>query len=239
MMRMSFAAALLAAAAVPAATPAAAQIFQAPSHTISGTRLDVVATGEVNRVPDMVRINAGVMTQAPTASEAIRANAEQMRTMRAALRRAGVAERDIQTSTINLHPQYRHIDNQPPQFTGYQAHNAVDVRFRDIANAGRIIDALVAAGANQINGPMFEIERPEPALDEARTKAIEIARERATLYARSLGMRVKRILSVSEAGPAMPMPVMARAANFDVSGTNIAPGQQTLTASVSVSFELE
>jgi hypothetical protein len=238
MTRKIFAAALIA-AALPLAAPAAAQTLQLPVQAVTGTRLDVVATGEVTRVPDIVRINAGVMTQAPTASEAIRANAEQMRTMRAALREAGVAERDIQTSTLNLHPQWRHDENRAPIFTGYQAHNAVNVRFRDIANAGRIIDALVAAGANQIDGPMFEIEEPEPALDEARTRAIEIARNRATLYANALGMRVKRILSVSEAGAAMPVPMMARVANMEVSGTNIAPGQQTLSASVTVTFELE
>src|SRR5688572_19957009 len=144
---------------VAAAAPAAAQPAQvAQVVPISGTRLDVVAAGEVNRVPDVVRINAGVMTQAPTASEAIRQNADQMRSMRAALQRAGVAERDIQTSSLNLHPQWRHTENRLPEFSGYQAHNMVNVRFRDIANAGRIIDALVEAGANQIDGPMFEID---------------------------------------------------------------------------------
>jgi uncharacterized protein YggE len=86
---------------------------------------------------------------------------------------------------------------------------------------------------------MFEIERPETALDEARTQAIEVARNRANLYARALGMRVKRILSVSEAGAAMPGPVMGRLATMDVAQTNIAPGQQTLASSVTVSFELE
>src|SRR5688500_8753486 len=128
MIRTSIAAALMAAAALPLAAPAFAQVVQVPVQAVNGTRLDVVASGEVSRVPDIVRINAGVMTQAPTASEAIRANAEQMRTMRAALRQAGVAERDIQTSSINLQPQWRHVENQPAQFTGYQAHNAVNVR---------------------------------------------------------------------------------------------------------------
>jgi uncharacterized protein len=236
MKRLILAAALLSAAA-PISFPAAAQTAQV--QAINGTRLDVVATGEVSRVPDIVRINAGVMTQAPTASEAIRQNAEQMRGMRAALQRAGVAERDIQTSSINLHPQWRHMENRLPEFSGYQAHNMVNVRFRDIANAGRIIDALVAAGANQIDGPMFEIERPETALDEARTRALEVARERANLYARSLGMQVRRIISVSEAGAMMPMAVMGRMMAQDAAATNIAPGQQTLAVNLTVSFELQ
>ena len=89
--------------------------------------------------------------------------------MRAALRAAGIADRDIQTST-NLNPNYRYAENQPPQLVGYQAVNEVSVRFRDIAKTGAILDALVAQGANQINGPTLTIERPEAALDEARPR---------------------------------------------------------------------
>lgn len=235
--RMTLAALL--ALALPQAAPAAAQ--SAAAQALAGTRLDVVATGEVARVPDIVLINAGVTTQAATASEAIRANAVQIDSMRAALRRTGVADRDIQTSSVNLSPEWRHVENRSPQFIGYRAHHMVNVRFRDVANAGRILDALVAAGANEINGPTFEIERPETALDEARTRALADARTRADLYARSLGMRVRRILSVSEAGAAMPGPVpfarrdMAQSA----SATNIVLGEQALSVSLTVSFELE
>src|SRR5688572_18962402 len=162
-MRMKFAAALLLLAAGPAAV---AQ--PAPSAATQGTRLDVVATGEVTRIPDIVRINAGVVTQAPSAVEAIRQNAARMERVRAALARAGVAPRDIQTSNINLQPDYRYAENQPPQLIGYRASNEVNVRFREIADSGRILDVLVAEGANQINGPNLGLDRPEAALDEAR-----------------------------------------------------------------------
>ena len=225
---------------IAAAAPAAAQPAQVVP--VSGTRLDVVATGEANRVPDIVRINAGVMTQAPTASEAIRQNAQKMESLNAALRRAGVADRDIQTSSINLHPDWRHVENGTPELIGYRANNQVSVRFRDIRNAGRILDALVAAGANQIDGPMFMIERPEEGLDEARQLALRNARARADLYARALGMRVKRILSVSEAGMGYmpPQPVMMRAMDAaQAASTQIVPGEQTLATSLTVSFELE
>ena len=226
-------------AALLAAAPAAAQ--QPPEiRAIDGTRLDVVATGEATRVPDIVRINAGVSTQAPTATEAIRQNAARMESVRAALRRAGVAERDIQTSAINLYPDWRHIENRTPELIGYRAQNQVNIRFRDIANAGRILDALVAAGANEINGPSFEIEQPEAALDEARMEALANARARAELYARALGMRVRRVLSVSEAGMGAmpPRPVMMREMAAQ-DATRIVPGEQSLIASLTVSFELE
>ena len=232
------------AAALTAAVPAAAQpVTVTPAMPVTGTRLDIVATGEVNRVPDTVRITAGAMTQAPTATEAIRQAAARMESIRSALRRAGVEDRDIQTSAINLSPEWRYVENRTPEFVGYRAHNTVNVRFRDIANAGRILDALVEAGANQIDGPMLYIERPEAALDEARTRALTIARQRAELYARSLGMRVKRILSVSEAGMGYmppPQPAMAEMrAQAGDAATRIDPGEQTITASLTVSFELE
>lgn len=236
---LMMAASLAAMAAATAAAPAAAQ--EAQVRAISGTRLDVVAQGEVTRVPDIARIQAGVMTQAETATEAIRQNAARMEAVRAALRRAGIADRDIQTSTINLQPSYRYAENQPPQLVGYQAQNQVMVRFRDIADTGRILDALVAQGANQINGPMLEIDRPEAALDEARTRALAVARQRADLYARALGMRVARVLSVSEAGgfSAPPRPVMMERAMAQDASTQIDPGEQTLSVALTVSFELE
>ena len=90
----------------------------------------------------------------------------------AALKRAGVADRDIQTSNVNLNPEYRYPENQAPQLTGYTASNQLTIRFRDIRSSGKILDALVSEGANQINGPNLIVDKPEAALDEARAKAI-------------------------------------------------------------------
>ncbi len=214
-----------------------------PAYLPEGTRLDVIATGEVTRVPDIARINAGVVTQAPTATAAIEQNARRMTAVRAALRRAGIADRDIQTSTVSLNPEYRYVENQSPQLVGYRAGNEVTVRFRDIANTGRILDALVAQGANQINGPMLTLDKPEAALDEARTAALRTAQARADLYARAMGKRVRRVLSVSEAGMGYqpvprPMAVEARGA-ADMAATKIDPGEQTISISLTVSYELE
>lgn len=223
-----------------AAAPFTAALAQQP--TVEGTRLDLVATGEVSRVPNLVRIGTGVVTQAPTASAAIAQNAQQMAAVRAALKRAGIADGDIQTSALNLNPEYRHDNNRPPALIGYRASNEVSVRFRDIANTGKIIDALVAQGANQINGPMLSIDKPEAALDEARTAALQKARARAEVYARTLGKRVGRIISVSETGGQFrPVAMMRQAggAAMDVSATSIEPGEQTLSVSLSVSFELD
>jgi len=240
-MRNLILAAALAASALPLA-PAASQT-QPATIILDGTRLDVVATGEVTRVPDVARITAGVVTVAPTATAALAQNATQMASVRAALKRAGIADRDIQTSSINLYPDYRQ-DQQGnnPQIVGYRASNEVSVRFRDIAATGKILDALVAQGANQINGPMLAIDKPEAALDEARTQALANARARAELYARALGKKVGRILSISEAGAnyAPPVIMMRQAARGNVAdSTSVDPGEQSVAVSLSVSFELE
>ena len=224
--------------------PHVAQAQTLPVAAISGTRLDVLATGEVTRVPDIARINAGVVTVAPTATGAIEQNATRMASVRAALRRAGVEDRDIQTSSINLNPEYRYVENQPPVLTGYRAGNEVTVRFRDIRNTGKILDALVAQGANQINGPMLGLDKPEAALDEARTAALATARRRADIYAGALGKRVGRILSVSESGNyGGPRPMMdaitVTGSSRGAAKTEIDPGEQTVAVSLAVSFELE
>ncbi|WP_116092418.1 SIMPL domain-containing protein [Sphingomonas crusticola] len=222
--------------ALLAATPALADVTTTP---IAGTELDVSATGIATRTPDLMVINAGVVTQANKAGEAMRANAAAMTTTEAALKRAGVADRDIQTQSINLQPQYRYGDNVPPVLTGYQASNRVSVRLRDLNNAGSVLDALVAAGANQIDGPTLSVDRPESALDEARAKALAIARTRAELYAKAAGLRVRRIVRISESDGAPPVVrpmMMSRAKAADA--TPVEAGEQELTVTLSVVFEL-
>ena len=235
------AAASLAAAALPAA--ADAQQAAAITQTIAGTRLDVSATGEVTRVPDLAVINAGVVTRAATAGGAIQQAATRMARVREALRQAGIADRDILTSNISLEPQYTYANNQPPKLNGYAATNQLSIRFRDIENTGKILDALVKEGANQISGPNLTIDKPEAALDEARGKAVAAARARADLYARSLGMRVVRVVSVSESGGSYPvpppMPMYARAEAAQAADSKIEAGEQKLQVNLAVTFELQ
>ena len=236
--------AAIAIAAVTAPAVAGAQVQAVPVQVpvVTGTRLDVSATGEVTRVPDIAIISAGVQTLQPTASAAIEQNAARMERVRAALKRAGIEDRDIQTSSLSLNPEYQYDQNRPPRLTGYRATNTVNVKFRDLKATGAILDALVAEGANQISGPNLTIDKPEAALDEARAKAIANGRARADLYARALGMRVVRLISVSEAGahnvpPPMPM-VQMMAERSGAADSKIDPGTQQLQVGVTMSFEL-
>ena len=236
-MKNAIVAALMVGAALLPSAAAAQQITQ----TIAGTRLDVNATGEVTRVPDIAIITAGVVSRSATASAALQDSADRMQRVLAALKRAGVADRDIQTSNVGLNPEYRYENNQPPQLVGYTATNTVSVRFRDIRSSGKILDALVAQGANQINGPSLTLDKPEAALDEARARAVETGRARAELYARSLGLHVVRIVSVSDSGGAYapPPPVPMMMARAEKASTSIEPGEQKLQVNLAMTFELQ
>jgi hypothetical protein len=222
-------------------SPAAAQ-QSTINQTIAGTRLDVSATGEVTRVPDVAIVTAGVVSRSSTATGALQDTADRMQRVLAALKRAGVDDRDIQTSSVSLNPEYRYVENQPPQLIGYTASNNVTVRFRDIRNSGKILDVLVGQGANQISGPTLTVDKPETALDEARAKAIAIGRARAELYARSLGLHVVRIVSVNESAGGYPvpppMPMYARA-DMAQAKTSIEPGEQKLQVNLAMTFELQ
>lgn len=227
------------AAAIPATAVAQPQ---AAVPAMNGVRLDVVATGRVARVPDQVTLSAGVTSRAPQAEAALADNAQRMTRVRAALEQAGIASRDIQTGQVGLSQDYRPdpANNGEMRPSGYVATNIVNIRFRDIARVGRIIDALVAEGANNVNGPSFGIADRELAMDEARTRAITAARARAELYARALGTRVARIVAISEA--ASGGPIVMQSANFaraEAADTRIEPGEVEIEANVMVTFELE
>lgn len=225
--------------------------------------LSLTAEGESRRTPDIAMFSAGVVTQATTAAEAIRENSSRMDSVISALKRAGIADRDIQTSSINLNPRFSNPERdaqirarelgqpyippeQPeaPRIIGYEARNTVQVRVRDLANMGRVIDTLVAVGANEVNGPNFTLDEQQAALDEARLEAVTKGRQRAEIYARAAGMRVARILSISEGGGYYPVQreIMVTAARSPAAPppppTPVAPGELALGVNLSMQFEL-
>ena len=226
----------LGAPAMTASAQTAAAGYALPAD---GTLLSISSQADASRAPDIATISAGVVTQAADGNTAMRQNATQMTQVMAAIRKAGIAERDIQTSGVMLNPQYNYRDNEAPKITGYQATNTVSLKVRKIADLGQVLDALAAQGANEINGPTFEIDQPEPVYDQARLDALKKAQARAETYAKGLGLKVRRIVSISESGSGgapRPVMMMARAAKADA--TPVSPGETTLSVSIEVVFEL-
>lgn len=238
---------VLAPLALALALPGAAMAndLQTPIAATS-TLLTVSADGKTSRVPDLAVFNAGVTSQGATAGAALSANSADMTRVIATLKKAGIADKDIQTSQISLNPIYgQHVVSpngmvtQEPKIVGYQATNTVSIRSRDIKNFGKVLDALVASGANQVNGPSFQIAEPDAATDEARVSAMKAARARADLYARAAGLRVVRIVSISESGGySPPQPIYAMAVRAKADSTPISAGEVEAQVSVTVQFEL-
>ena len=230
--------AYIAALAVSLPAQAEERSLVAPGNTL----LTLSAEGKSTRVPDIAMFSSGVITHGRNAGDAMAANAAAMNRVIAELKRAGIADKDIQTSNLSLNPEYSNTPNQDhPKIIGYQANNTVSVRERNIADMGKVIDALVNAGANDINGPNFSLDNPDVAMDEARTAAIKAARARADLYARASGLKVIRILTISESGGYQPQPrpmlMMAKMA-MDSAPSPVAAGEVGLNMTVNMQFEL-
>lgn len=215
----------------------------------------------------MAVFSAGVTSQGKTAAEALAENARAMERVIAALKRAGIADRDIQTSNLSINPVYRdpnreaamaaRYSGQPytppppeeqiPTIIGYQANNSVSVRQRRLGDFGKVIDTLASAGANQINGPDFRLDNPDPALDQARRDAVKAAQARAALYANALGLRIVRVVSLNESGGYYgPPPTMFMRGQSAIAAppppppppSPVRPGEMQMTASVTIQYEL-
>lgn len=228
---------LLVALATVTAIPTAAWSDDPPRRYVA-----VKGTGSVTATPDQAHINTGVSIRAETARQALDANNAAMSRLMAALEKAGVKADDIRTSNFNVSPWYEpYVRNRARVIGGYQAANQVQVKIRDITKLGGILDAVVTAGSNRVNGVQFSVDKPQELLDQARRKAVTDARRRATLYAEVAGAKIGKVLSIDEQGSRMPRPRMVAADSLMKSEASVpvSAGTQEITASVSVRFELE
>lgn len=238
MRRSLLAAALLAAPAMPISSALAAEVqLQA-----SGPVVELQVTETVMGDPDEATIGAGVTTRAATATAAMQQNAREMDRVIKRLEALGIDRSDIQTSGINLNPQYNYRNNQPPQFIGYDAMNTVNVRLDDVERVGTVLDALVEAGATNLSGPFFTLSDPEPARDQARKAAFARARQQALDYAKMAGFAGLRLLSVEEA-MAMGRPYMmeqsaVRATVANGPDTPVRPGQVGTQVTITARYEM-
>jgi len=216
----------------------AAPALAADPRTTDIRTLAMTGHGEIRAVPDMAQLSAGVTSNAATAAQALAANTARMKTVLAALGKLGIPEKNIQTVNFSVSPQYANSNNEPPRLTGYQVNNEVSVRLDDIGKLGTMLDALVTAGANQMNGINFSIQNTVPMLEKARGQAIADARARAETYAKAAGVSLGPILSISESNTETPRPMYRMVAMAADRGVPVAAGEQSVTADVSVVWEI-
>lgn len=194
----------------------------------------VTGQGTIAVAPDSAVIRIGVTSQGKTAKEASNTNAKQMTAVMAAIKNSGIAERDIQTSRLSLQPQYENKGGVT-RLLGFRVTNQLTVKIRDIGQLPAILDRAIAAGANEMSGIEFVVSEQSKLLDQARDAAIADAHRKAALYAHAAGAKLGRVVAITEEGaPAPPRPLAAMRA----SAVPVAPGEQTLRATVAVSYEL-
>lgn len=204
--------------------------------------ISVGGQGEARGVPNQVQLSAGVATVAATADAALAENARKMTAVFAALKHLGVPERATQTSNFSVQPQYAQNTrgDGADRISGYQVSNQVDVTLDDTKKLGPALDALVAAGANQINSVSFGIRDPTTLQTEARQAAIADARKRAETYANAAGVMVGQVISIDEQNAEAPRPVFrAMAGLAEAPATPTAAGELSVGAAVTVVFELK
>ncbi|PXF44325.1 26 kDa periplasmic immunogenic protein [Gracilariopsis chorda] len=210
----------------------------AQSQNIPRT-ITVSGRGTASAPPDTATINTGVETTAATAQEALAANNRQFQSVLAVLSEQGIEDRDVQTSFFNVNPQFRFGPNgEQLGITGYQVSNQVRVIVRDIEKLGQILDALVAAGSNQVSGVSFSIEDNQEITDTARAAAVADATRTAGVFAAAAGVKVGRLIAVSDQSIQAPEPpsfsLQAEAADV----VPIASGELEITSNVNLQFEL-
>jgi uncharacterized protein len=195
--------------------------------------------GETHGQPDTAMLSAGVSVDAPTAAAALADANKNMQAILAALKKLGVADRDIQTRNFSVQPQYANGNGQAPHVTGYQVSNQVEVRLGDIGKLGPALDALVMAGANQINGVNFSIHDPATLLAQARGEAVADARAKAETFAKAAGVTLGPILSITENGNGGLRPMFSIAPTARVQTVPVALGEETINADVTIAWEIK
>lgn len=231
-----------AAAVILCLAPAAACAQADPAPAETPRMITVSGRGEAAAAPDIARVAAAVVTQGRTAQDAMAANAAAMNRVFAAIREAGVEDRDMQTSAINLSPQYRRFgpgESGPPEISGYEAQNQVALRIRDIDGLGEVLDRLVASGANQFYGVSFDISDRTALLAEARRAAVADARAKAELYAEAAGVRLGQVLEISESGSYIRVSGARASSLAEFESTPVAGGESALSANVTIVYAID
>ncbi|MGZ3172905.1 MAG: SIMPL domain-containing protein [Croceibacterium sp.] len=227
---------LLAMSALRAPAAAAEVQIQAQAPVV-----ELTVSETVNSTPDIAQIGTGVTTRAQSAKEAVRLNAVAMQKVVDRLKALGIVPKDIQTSNFSLNAQFTYPNGGgQPVFAGYEVTNQVSAKLREIDKVGDALDALVAAGATNINGPSFMLDDDTAAQQAARSRAMQRGQAMAQDYARMAGYTGVKLLEVSESvqgGPLPPQP-MAFRAQIAQAKTPIEPGEVGSTVNLTVKYEM-
>jgi uncharacterized protein YggE len=225
----------------PAFAAAIAALLLAAPAMAESVPPAIAVTGEatVSAAPDQAEIEAGVTTEAKTAREASETNNAAMGKLLLALKAANIDQKDVQTSRLSLQPQS--ASNKPggaPTIVGYRAANRVTVKLHDVLRVAGTIDMLVGAGATDVGGINFSVSNASNLLDDAREQALADARRKAEIYAKAAGVTLGAPLNIAEGSGPGPIMYRRMALGMAAAPTPVAPGEETLQVTVSVSWAI-
>ena len=227
------------------ASPAAAQDTESAAGHSPNETITVVGQGSVSVEPDIATVSLGVETSAGTIGEAVAENQTIMESILSALEEVGIDSKDIQTMNYSIR-----LDRYPEQFGPaessieepgpmYRVSNMVSVTIRDLDSVGNVLDAVIAAGANDIWGINFSVDDPSQAQDQARAGAIEDALARAGALAELNGVELGPVMSVTEIIGATPVPKAVALESAVAGGGPVSPGELEIAYQVQVTYFIE
>lgn len=203
--------------------------------------ITVSGMGEVNAIPDLAEVVFQIVTEGRTAGQVQKSSAEKSHTIQNFIEGQGIKKEDVQTTQYRLEPMYFYVENKPPQLSGFRLSQGLRVKVRDLDKVGDVIAGGVAAGANQVDGPSFSVDKKEELIRKARVLAFQDAREKARLQAEAAGVRLGKIVAFSEDSNGVPMRVENKtmAMSEDRTGAPaLEPGSEDIRVNVSLSYQL-
>ena len=204
--------------------------------------ITVTGVGTVSVVPDAIRFNATVSTLGSTNSAALSAASKSAAAVRAALKDAGIATKDIRSASLSVYPEYNWTQESGTKITGYRASQSFDVLIRNASKAGSIIESVVSAGGEsvQLGGVVPITLNPALATEEARAGAVANAKSKASSYAKLLGTSIGKVIYLEEqSSPVYSSPYpMAKAGTAADAAVEIDLGEQDVTVTITVRWAL-
>ena len=204
--------------------------------------IEVTGQGSVKGEPDIASFQAGITTSAPTARTSQKENAERSNRVIETLKRSGIEKKDIQSTRYTIHPQYEYAGGKRT-FKGYQTSHFLSVTLHDIAKTGEVLDAVISAGGTDIPSIQFSIEDPFPLENQARSKAVHEAKEKARILAEAAGVKVGKLISIQETlergRPILPMMAIAGVEESARAETPIEMGEMEIIARVQMKYAIE
>ncbi len=200
--------------------------------------------GKVSAVPDIAVISASIVTQSADSKSAQDSNSVKSQIVSDFLKKQGIDDKDIKTSTYNISPQYKYPQyGGQPSITGYQVTQSYEIKVRDLKKISTILDGLVSAGANQVNNLGLQIENPDQLQTQARQKAIASAKKKANELESQVGIRLGRIVNFSENGGGYLIPMMYESSikgmGMGGGGPDISTGENEITVNVTITYQIK